>query len=145
MKYILPVIFALISSSAIAQNSQYSQLGALGKVLSFEPIPAAQKAGKAVLNTTPTQAVVGATTAYAGYKALTFAGKNPILAGSALTLATAISNKKLIEAYVTKNPQDSEKMFHWLEEQKKSNPDNYRQVEQLQAQVLSATFKAYSN
>lgn len=143
MKYILPVLFALVSSSAVAQNSQYSQLGALGKVLNFEPIPAAQKAGKAVLNTTPTQAAVGATTAYAGYKALTFAGKHPILAGSALTLATAISNPKLVETYVNKNPQDTEKMFRWLEDQKKSNPESYRQVEQLQAQVLSAAFKTY--
>lgn len=144
MKYLIPVFFALISSSAVAQsNSQYSQLGALGKILSFEPIPAAQKAGKAVLNATPSQAVVGATSVYVGYKTLKFVGKNPVLAGSALTLATVISNPELIENYVNQHPQDAQKMFTWLETQKKNHPENVMQVEQLQAQTLSAGFKSY--
>lgn len=142
-----PLVLAallVLSASAFGQDKPlpYSELGALGSVLRIEPGTVAKKAGKTAMNATPTEAAAGVAGAYVSYKALRFAGQNPMLAGSALTLGYLYQHPDTFDKHVAQHPDDAEKVYSWLEQEKARNPSNVAYIEQLQNRAVAISAQA---
>jgi hypothetical protein len=144
MKNTVAVAALLVTASTFAQDKPlpYSELGALGSVLRIEPGTVAKKAGTAAMNATPTEAAAGVAGAYVGYKTLRFAGQNPMLAGSALTLGYLVQHPNTLDQHVAEHPDDIEKVYSWLEQQKAANPSNRAYIEQLQNRAVAISAQA---
>lgn len=139
-KYILAAILSFTTIVSFAQTEQYSELGGFGKILRFEPGTAAKKAGTAAMNATPREAAAAVAGTYVAYKSFKFVGKNPVLAGSVMTVGYVLANPQSAEAHVRENPEDVEKMYQWLEDQKQAHPERASSIAKMQDKIVATAF-----